>query len=81
MPLQTSMVSQPDDKLITSRVYKDGTAPPEPEKMNILRQDIEKLRYFKNEKLDQPDSSIKASKSLTNLVSFDKGIIGNSSIP
>ena len=77
-PLQLSVITQPDDdKLITSRVYKDGTAPAEPEKMNILRQDIEKLRHLKNEKETQPSEMIRASRSLTNLVSFDRGITGN----
>ena len=36
------------DKLITNRVYKEGTAPELVEKMNIIKEDILRLREVAN---------------------------------
>jgi hypothetical protein len=72
--------SRMDDKLITKRIYKDGTAPHPTEKMSIIKQDIERLREKVIEKSPQP-RTLQKSRSLTNFVSYSRGIIGDESIP
>ena len=69
-----------DDALVTKRTYKDGTAPSELEKLNIMKFDIERLRLVKNER-EEPLSKLKMTKSLSNIVSINKGLFGDESIP
>ena len=68
-----------DGQLVTKRIYKDGTSPQESQKMNVIKNDIEKLRFNKNEK--QFHSPLKHAKSLSNIVSIKKGLFGDDSIP
>ena len=44
--------------------------------MNIIKEDIEKLRFIKNEKDNSPEK-LKVSRSLTNFVSISKGLFGD----
>ena len=78
-PDKTSRIQ--DDKIISKRVYKDGLEPSEEEKMEIIKEDIEKLRFASDLRTSPRKLGIKHTRSLTNVVSFSRGLFGDSSIP
>ena len=77
---ETPNIVSLDDALVTKRTYKDGTSPSELDKLNIMKFDIERLHLVKN-KREEPLSRLKMSKSLSNIVSINKGLFGDESIP
>lgn len=74
-------VDSSEDKVITKRVYKDGTAPDLVEKMNVIKDDILKLREVANSSSIDASPALRQSKSLSSFTSYFRGANGDQEIP
>lgn len=69
---------QRKQRLITKRVYRDGTAPSAEEKLKIIKQDIENLREVVSA---SQEPKLKHARSVGSIVSYEQGLQGDSPIP